>query len=179
MQDTATLIAHIIFNGGAHLNISTVLRNLDSCLDEASHGAYSLVWDCEEVMVAEFSQTKVILVVAPQVDPMSGFTLTIAVSPKDEDAIANPALARFHRNLALELVDRFEQPANTRGVMWQRAEAPISAEAVERITDALAENLAQLSREDAQILHGAAGLNKAPILPASALALQSAPALPI
>lgn len=179
MQDTATLIAHILFKNGAILNIGTVLRNLDSCLETASNGAYSLVWDSEEVMVAQFSQTKVILVAAPQADLGAGFTLTIAVSPKDADAVADPALARFHKHLALDLVQLFNEPAQSSGVMWQRAAAPISVEAVERIAEALAERLTELAPAQTPLLSQAASLETAPILPASALVLQSAPALPI
>lgn len=179
MQDTATLIAHILFKHGAILNIATVLRNLDNCLDQASNGAYSLVWDSEEVMVAAFSQTKVILVAAAEVAHGSDFTLTIAVSPKDDDAIANPVLARFHKSLALKLVAGFDQPMNTRGVMWQRAAAPISAEAVERIAEALAKQLAQMNGADGPMLMGPSTPDTAQFLPAAALSLQSAPALPI
>ncbi len=179
MQDTATLIAHILFKQRAVQNMSTVLRNLDTCLDRASNGAFALAWDGEEVMVATFAQTKVILVTAPHIISTAGFTFTIAVSPKDVDAIANPTLARFHKNLALDLVRHFEQPNHMHGVMWQRAAAPISAEAVERIAETLAETLTRLNGTADHMLAGHTDPDSAPLLPASALTLQSGSALPM
>lgn len=58
MLNTATIIAHIMYRNGAVLNFSDILRNLDLCLESASNGAYSLGWDSEDLMVAEFGQTR-------------------------------------------------------------------------------------------------------------------------
>ena len=179
MQDTATIIAHIMFRHGAILNISTVLRNLDLCLDRASNGAYALAWDSEDVMVANFAQTQVMLVAGHQQTPRSCFNLTIAVSPKDEDALANPALSRRHAALIQDLVAHFEQPLNAGGVLWQRAQAPITVEAVEQIAEALNQRLSLIDDTCNSMPVDASTLETAQLLPASATALQFAEQLPI
>lgn len=179
MQNTATIIAHIMFKDGAILNCATVVRTLDRYLDAASNGAYSLAWDSDDVMVAEFGLTKVILVAGHQIVPKSGFSLTIAVSPKDADAISDPVLLNLHNSLIQDLVAGFEQPLTTDGVLWQRTKAPISAEAVERIAEALTEQLARMAGSSSPLPKTARSIETAQVLPASALTLQSAPLLPI
>lgn len=179
MQDTATIIAHILFRDGTVLNLATVLRTLDLSLDGAANGAYSLSWDSEDLMVAEFAQTKVILVAGHQIAPKTCFSLTIAISPKDADAIPNPKLAAIHNGLIQEMVARFEEALNTGGVLWQRARAPITAEAVERIAEALSERLALLDEAPSKLPRNAFSIETAQMIPASSLTLQSRPILPI
>lgn len=179
MQDTATIIAHILFRHGSILNLSMVLRNLDLTLDRASNGAYSLNWDSEDLMVAEFSQTKVILVAGHQIAPKTCFSLTIAISPKDADAIPNPTLSTLHNCLIQELVARFEEPQNISGVLWQRASAPITAEAVERIAEALSERLALMDGVSSKLPLNARNIETAQMIPTASLTLQSRPILPI
>jgi hypothetical protein len=172
MLDTATIIAHIMFRHGAVLNFSDVLRRLDHCLETASHGAYLLTQNSDDMLVAEFGQTRVILVAGHQPNPKACFSFTIAISPKDEDAIACPTLTSLHSQLIQNLVAHFEQPSNTRGVLWQRAKAPITAAAVERIVKALTGRLALLDGGCGWIPVGATSLEAAQILPDTALPLQ-------
>jgi hypothetical protein len=123
-------------------------------------------------MVAEFAQTKVILIAGHQVTPQSCFGLTIAVSPRDEDALANPTLPSQHVLLIQELVTQLAPPLISGGVLWQRAKAPISVEAVERIAEALSDKLAEMEEISSTVPHGARSIETAQWLPSSALALQ-------
>lgn len=148
MDNTATILAHILFRDGAVLNISTVLRNLDHWLDPASDGAYQLNWDSEDVMVAQFGRSRVILIAGHKTRGGSGFSLTIAISPVDEDAIADPNLARQHNRLIKDLVASFTQSHWTSGVLWQRSEAPVTVEVVERMVEGLGETLDQVAPGD-------------------------------
>jgi hypothetical protein len=179
MQDTATIIAHIMFSHGAVLNFSDILRNLDLCLETASKGAYSLAWDSEDLMIAEFGQTRIILVAGHQTTPNSGFTFTIAISPKDVDALPCPTLSSLHSQVIQQLVAHFEQPSNYNGVLWQRTKAPITAEAVELIVDALTDRLALLEGGRGWMPAGADSLETAQVLPGSALSLQFKPSRPM
>lgn len=179
MQDTATIIAHIMFRDGAILNIPTVLRNLDHCLEDAAHGAYSLAWDSEDVMVANFAQTTIVLVAGHQFGLDAGFTLTIAISPKDMDALANPTLPEFHRGLIAQMVTSFSPPGMTNGVFWQRARAPITAETVEDIAEAISEQIARLDGMTDVFAAKATTIDSAHMLPASIEALQTHRLLPI
>lgn len=141
MKDTATIMAHILFRDGAELNLSSVLRDLDQCLEPASNGAYELRWDSEDIMVARFGRSVIFLVVGTQAQGGYGFSLTIALSPTDIAAIADPYLSRQHRDLIKKLVSAFTKNHATCGVLWQRAEAPVSAEIVECVVDDLAATL--------------------------------------
>jgi hypothetical protein len=178
MQDTATIIAHIMFRDGAILNIPTVLRNLDHCLEDAAQGAYSLAWDSEDVMVANFAQTTIILVAGHQLGPDCGFTLTLAISPKDMDALANPILPEFHRGLITQMVSSFSPPGMTNGVFWQRARAPITADTVEDIADAIAEQIARLDGMTDAFAAKATSIDNAHMLPANIGCVQAHQLLP-
>ncbi|WP_323006301.1 hypothetical protein [Pseudorhodobacter sp.] len=178
MQESATIIAHILFRHGAFMNISSVLRTLDTCLEPASKGAYALEWDSEDVMVAQFAQTRVIIVAGHQYAPAAGFALTIAVSPRDLDAIANPVLSSLHRVLIEGLVHDFTGTQATDGVFWQRARAPITTEAVEIIADALAEKLAQLGGTPRPFVADAHSIDTAQFLSPSSPTFQTRPGQP-
>ncbi|MGB3277559.1 MAG: hypothetical protein WBA92_00045 [Pseudorhodobacter sp.] len=156
-----------------------MIRFLDQCLDRVSNGVYALSWDSENVMVAEFAQTNVILVAGHDIAPHSGFTLTLAVSPKDLDALADPAISTCYRSLIEDLVATFKICGETHGVFWQRAAAPITAEAVEAIAQALADKLATFDKPPLLLPKGADSFERAQILPTTAFSLQSAPRLPI
>lgn len=172
MLDTATIIAHVMFRHGANLGFAETLAKLDLCLEPASQGAYTLVWDSEDLMVAEFGLTRIILVAGHQVKPLGSFSLTIAISPKDEDAISCPTLPTMHRHVIKHLVAQFEQRSNSNGVLWQRAKAPITPEAVEDLVDALEGRLALLDSGLPLPPAVAHSIDTAQVLPESALALQ-------
>jgi hypothetical protein len=179
MQNTATIIAHIMFRDGAILNIPTVLRNLDHCLEDVAHGAYSLAWDSEDVMVANFAQTTIILVAGHQLGPHSGFTLTIAISPKDMDALANPTLPEMHRRLINQMVTSFSPAGMTTGVFWQRAKSPITADTVEDIAEAIAHQMTRLDGMTDGFSTQTTSIDNAHMLPANFGVLQTQRLLPI
>lgn len=172
MLDTATIIAHVMFRQGANLNFADTLAKLDLCLEPASHGAYTLVWDTEDLMVAEFAQTRVIMVAGHQSNQRDCFSFTIAISPKDEDAIACPTLPSMHRHLIRDLVAQFAQPSNSNGVLWQRTKAPITPEAVEDLVDALEGRLALLDGGHHLLPAAPNSIETAQVLPEGALILQ-------
>jgi hypothetical protein len=93
------------------------------------------------------------------------------------DAIADPALSTMHRGLIQRMVTEFAPLDSADGILWQRASAPITADAVERIAEALGEKLALLNGRPAAL--GAGTLETAQMLPTTALTLQSPAPLPI
>ena len=86
--------------------------------------------------------------------------------------MANPTISRLHTALIRDLVARFEQPMNVGGVLWQRAPAPITTEAVELIAEALCEKLALVNGACNAVRFGAHSLEAAPMLPSSASLLK-------
>lgn len=179
MLDTATIIAHVMFRHGAIITVPNLCKTLDQCLERPSHGAYDLAHDGDDVMVAEFAQTRVVLIAGHRISAKTCFSVTIAVSPKDEDAIASPTLSSRHNRLILDIVAQVKQPSNSCGVLWQRTKAPITAQILVGIVAALSDQMALLDSNCGWLPEGASSLESKQIVPASALALQFQPRQPI
>lgn len=116
-------------------------------------------------MVSDIGQTRGILAAGQDFAPHFDFALTVALSPKDKEALPNPTISTSYQSLIENLLSTFKKRNQTVRVFWLRAADPITAEAVKAFAEQQADKLSTMDLTGHQLPGGADSFGQAQILP--------------
>ncbi|MDP4032153.1 MAG: hypothetical protein Q8P60_04730 [Pseudorhodobacter sp.] len=129
-------IAQLLFIRHPLPNFAQLVGELDTALERCPAEARSLVWDCDDVVVFELDEMRIVL--GHSDTPGNGYLscLTIAVGLSESDGEDSP-LTRRHDGLCRLIVERVQQRYPVEAILWHEAAAPITSDTLDALLDAL------------------------------------------
>jgi len=150
MQSTPkSSIAQLLFTRHPLPNFAAIVNELDTALERCPAERRGLTWDCEDVVMLQLDDTRVVL--SNSEAPGNGFLscLSIAVGPNAIDA-PESALTRRHEGLCRMIADGVQQRYPVEAILWHQAESPVTPDTLDDLLDALPRRT-DLERLDCEI----------------------------
>lgn len=130
-------IAQLLFAEETTLDFARIVSELDAVLSRLREGQVTLVWDCDDLVIFDCPDIRIVLAWTEGRQHRFGGCLTVSVGPglQTLDRGSQPE----HEGLCSRLVERIQGRFHPVSVLWCQIEGDVDAEVVDEMMAALPE----------------------------------------
>lgn len=130
-----TTIAQVLFEPASTLNYARIVSELEAVLQRLKPEQLATTWDCDDLVFFDLAETRIALGFTDLTTGSSGTCLTVAVGPRPDAPLA--AFDAGFDVLCSRIVERLQARFLPVATLWHQVAGPITAEALDTLTDDL------------------------------------------
>ncbi len=142
-------IAQLLYPDELALDFARIVAELEQVLTRLRGQAVSITWDCDDLVVFDMPETRILLAWTELASPGIDGCLTVSVGPNPDAGL--PCIEPEHDILCSRLVERLQLRFAPAAVIWNQVDGAIGSETVDDLIDTLPDLAAHLPPVDSII----------------------------